>query len=568
MDEINQTTPVQPMPNNPKKPMNKWVALAVFVLVLGAAAAGAYYLKTQTIKPPATPTPSPQSPNSSPKVLSVNWSAPQKTTLKITVDTAVSQGNVYYKVGTVTSDPYAGKSIYVGVVNGCGGPCGYFLVRLIDAGDSKHSLTILKNLSSPLDNFEPSVFDINQFVIDNDSVIPELTSPLTLKVNDKTTLTKAPPLAFQTPYTVFDSKNLKLVYQDAKIGNVYTTPENTPSVSGIFSLNGFYAEAPDHNTWIYEYKVPFVGDDSKPDITWDNGQRNTAEYVYAPKTGCGASVYADVASNYPDNLTLNDLKAVGKNSLGDTIYEYKDSNATYLKNTYEVNYNPYDYEASKPAAKKSYDQFIASHPVFFWVDPFKRIIRFTNNEFQPLAECGKPVIYLYPQKTENVSVKLDPTGGFSYTEPVYNSGWNVVAKPNGELTNLADGKTYPYLFWEGRSKDIYKTPDKGFVVAQANVHSFLVEKLAKLGLNQKESADFIEYWEPYMQGSPYYFVTFMGNQVMDQIAPLKVSPKPDTVIRVLMDFSPLEKPIVTQSYEIRTPIRHGFTVVEWGGVKR
>jgi hypothetical protein len=35
-----------------------------------------------------------------------------------------------------------------------------------------------------------------------------------------------------------------------------------------------------------------------------------------------------------------------------------------------------------------------------------------------------------------------------------------------------------------------------------------------------------------------------------------------------MDFTPLEKPIKAKGYEIKTPERKGFTVVEWGGVLR
>jgi hypothetical protein len=143
----------------------------------------------------------------------------------------------------------------------------------------------------------------------------------------------------------------------------------------------------------------------------------------------------------------------------------------------------------------------------------------------------------------------------------------VIAKPTGELLNLADKKIYPYLFWEGRG-GIYQTPEKGWVIAQKDVHSFLVEKLKALGLNTKESADFMEFWEPKMQGSPYYFVTFMGNNAMNQIAPLNVTPAPDTVIRILMDFQPLNKKISVQGFDIRTPERKGFTVVEWGGVLR
>ncbi|MBU4348141.1 hypothetical protein KJ671_01375 [Patescibacteria group bacterium] len=55
---------------------------------------------------------------------------------------------------------------------------------------------------------------------------------------------------------------------------------------------------------------------------------------------------------------------------------------------------------------------------------------------------------------------------------------------------------------------------------------------------------------------------------MEQIAPLDINPKPDTVIRVLMDFSPLDKMADFEGFEIKTPERKGFTVVEWGGVLR
>ncbi len=55
---------------------------------------------------------------------------------------------------------------------------------------------------------------------------------------------------------------------------------------------------------------------------------------------------------------------------------------------------------------------------------------------------------------------------------------------------------------------------------------------------------------------------------MDELAPLTITPKPDTIIRLLMDFKPLQKPISVEGYNIKTPERKGFTVVEWGGVLR
>ena len=195
------------------------------------------------------------------------------------------------------------------------------------------------------------------------------------------------------------------------------------------------------------------------------------------------------------------------------------------------------------------------------------LIKFQKSEFLPVAECGKPVIYLYPEQTTKISVNISPKGGFTKTEPEYGNGWNVLATPNGQLTDISTGIIYPYLFWEGRG-GIYTTPTRGFVVAEKDVHNFLVEKLTKLGLNQNEQKDFIEFWEPRMTGAPYFFVTFLGNRSMDEIAPLTISPKPDSVIRILMDFTPLQEPISVEGYDIKTPTREGFTVVEWGGVLR
>lgn len=153
------------------------------------------------------------------------------------------------------------------------------------------------------------------------------------------------------------------------------------------------------------------------------------------------------------------------------------------------------------------------------------------------------------------------------TDPEYRSGWEVEADPMSNLKDLFTGRMYPYLFWEGYG-GLYRDPEKGFVVKAEDVHGFLIEKLAKLGLNQKETADFMEFWEPRMTGSPYFFVSFWGNSEMDKLAPLEVTPSPDTIIRVLMDFRPLAKPIQVEGYSIRTPERKGFTVVEWGGVLR
>lgn len=296
------------------------------------------------------------------------------------------------------------------------------------------------------------------------------------------------------------------------------------------------------------------------DITWLNDEKNIFEYT-SPVGSCG--VYGCYASSGFIE-SENQLKVTGITSTGDNIYELKDDIITGTGDqkvgVLESKYKLYGMRQDTV----EFSEFLNEHPLIFWKDPFGNYIQFENAKFQPAVECGKPVIYLYPEKETDVLVYVEPSGGFSFTEPVYDNGWKVKASPDGKIYNYSDKKEYPYLFWEGRGNN-YAMPEKGFVVKRENVERFLKEKLAKLGLVEKEYNEFIDFWLPKMQDKNYYFITFMPKEEFDGIAPLSVFPKPDTVIRVFMDFKGLDKPIKVTEPVIETPERVGFTVVEWGG---
>lgn len=179
------------------------------------------------------------------------------------------------------------------------------------------------------------------------------------------------------------------------------------------------------------------------------------------------------------------------------------------------------------------------------------------------AVTEKPVIYLYPETETEVTVKLDFKGRLYCTYPAYHNGWHVLASPDGTLKNLADGREYAYLFWDGYGDQIYDM-SQGFVVKGEDTAVFLQDILAKIGLTEKEANEFIVYWLPRMQKNPYNLITFQHEAYTD-IAPLEISPKPDSVLRVFMVFQPLETPIEVQTPEIIPFERVGFTVVEWGG---
>jgi hypothetical protein len=139
---------------------------------------------------------------------------------------------------------------------------------------------------------------------------------------------------------------------------------------------------------------------------------------------------------------------------------------------------------------------------------------------------GKPVIYLYPKKTQDVTVRLNFMGRLSHTDPAYNGGWHVTAEPDGTLTNLADGSKHDFLFWDGTSDFREWDFHEGFVVKGDEAKIFLLEKLPAMGLTPRETNDFIAYWAPRLSCSEYNLVTFSTAQYQ-AIAPLDITPAPN-----------------------------------------
>ena len=178
----------------------------------------------------------------------------------------------------------------------------------------------------------------------------------------------------------------------------------------------------------------------------------------------------------------------------------------------------------------------------------------------------KPIIYLYPKETTKVSITLGKPQLLTSTYPKYHNGWQVIAEPNGTLHNLDSTRDYYGLYWEGSGNHTSLQKD-GFIVSGTETEKFLEEKLALLGLTDREANEFIIYWLPKLEKSPYNYIRFETKSEIDNYMPLTVTPKPDSVIRIIMDYQPLDQPIEILPQQLTTPERHGFTVVEWGGTK-
>jgi hypothetical protein len=493
-----------------------------------------------------------------------------------------SGGVKYVKSGEIKKGRHKGYDFIVVSSNVADGPFGRSIFRILK---KDNNIIFLFNEAYGISQYMHDTIEkaftngLYDRAFNNKITVEELDYPKELKGENKRQRFEK----IQYINAFFTDDKLKKVFVDDKYGQVWMTDQERAidgkvtkfelnsyvdyygekAYEDVFDRGGFYLKSPDGTVVAYKLKLDIFDVQERVgilDVIWNNGEKNNVQYEENP-SGCGGGKYV-----YDETLEVNvkdDLVSVGKTSQGDSIYGYKDTSSEGFKKLYDE-----IYWVENGGKKKAPKEFLKDHPKVFWIDPFGRVLAFYNTTFISPAECGKPVIYLYPEKPMNVSVKVTLGNGLSFTEPEYGTGWNVYSDTKSNLTNLSDGKKYPYLFWEGSGDVYYQTPEYGFVVLADELDEFFNSKLAKLGLIEKEIADFKEFWVPKMQESqkPYYFVTFLSQQYINQLAPLSIDPKPDTIIRVLMDYRGLDSFYNVPELRIKTPERIGFTAVEWGGM--
>jgi TonB-dependent SusC/RagA subfamily outer membrane receptor len=179
----------------------------------------------------------------------------------------------------------------------------------------------------------------------------------------------------------------------------------------------------------------------------------------------------------------------------------------------------------------------------------------------------KPVIYLYPTKKTEIELSINFDGKMLTTFPKLEKSWEVTAYENGQIFDKKTNRFYNSLFWDGEisfpvSHYQYKT---GFVVEREKLTSFLIEKLELMGLNTTETNDFVQYWLPILEKNKYTFIHFLVNEEYTVFSTNNVNPKPDTSIRIFMEFTGVDEPISIAPQQLPSTERNGFTLVEWGG---
>lgn len=194
-------------------------------------------------------------------------------------------------------------------------------------------------------------------------------------------------------------------------------------------------------------------------------------------------------------------------------------------------------------------------------------ISLKENPINQKIYLDKPVIYLYPTEKTEITLTLDFKGKLLTTFPKYVENWNVIADSNGQLFDTKTKRNYSSLFWDGAisfEPEHYQY-ESGFVVEKENLTDFLIEKLEHIGLNTTETNEFVQFWLPILERNNYNFIHFLVNDACNEVSINKVNPKPETSIRVYMEFYGLDEFTTIKEQVLTKTERKGFTLVEWGG---
>ncbi len=300
-------------------------------------------------------------------------------------------------------------------------------------------------------------------------------------------------------------------------------------------------------------------------IIWDDGSSNTVDYTSASR-GCGIGSNLEIAKFGKEAFVQ-----IGKSKGGQIIYGFADQNNSLLAKHYSeykqdsdsissADWGP-DYDKSNFGL--SLADYIKRRPLYIVEDGSGRMLVFSRGDMVLRGGCAKPVVYLYPTSATLVDVLVD--ADVTVSDPLYNDGWKgVLAQPNGQLTYSS--QQYDSLFWEGFARREYPEIKQGFVVKRQDTIKTMYSHLSKLGLNQKESDDFVDFWISKVPDTPYVRLSWLGTADMNKLAPLYISPVPDTLIRVFLDMEGLNGPVYIQPQVLTALSRQGFTAVEWGGL--
>lgn len=279
-------------------------------------------------------------------------------------------------------------------------------------------------------------------------------------------------------------------------------------------------------------------------------------------TGDVKAVYKDIYVSLEDNiLYIKDYNGQ-KYKMLDWKKEY------YFHSMISGYYNANDLSNEQEKAAGYYfiietgKNDMSASGVEYYFNPKTKEIK--SWELSEIGGYAKPILYLYPEAETEVTVNFEHEEKLTTTYPKFKDEWKVTAKPNGDLYD-ENGKYYYGLYWE---EDLNHQVDfsTGFYVTKDDAIDFLEEKLATIGLKDKEKNEFIMYWLPILEKNGQSLVYFELTEERDTYNKLQISPNPDSLLRIAIHVKKVNDKVNIKEEKLPTFNRIGFTAVEWGGV--
>ena len=457
----------------------------------------------------------------------------------------------YYEVGA-----RAGNRIVMST--SCGMGCDSRLFEVAPSG----TVTFISRPDSQAtyntDEEQYDQFITASVVINKTQTYDSLSIPRSLPIDDTYNATK-PSYNSLGEFITADNedKDAKLTDKKTYGQSKVIESERSYTDTGLTSI-GYAVKLP-INTYVWMTIQPTTLDLNG--YQWNSGY-SVNDKIKAIARGCGG---ANASLTRSDALKAADVRAVGKNPDGVDVYELADANNSLLTKAYDEFKQYVKTDDSVPYHDISKEEFVKEHGLVIVKDKYGQYLVYVREQLSPAYGCAKPVVYLYPTTTTSVNVQVG--ADVKVSDPLYPvaTGWqNVLAQPNGQLTY--HGQQYDSLFWEGPGYGQYPAVVSGTVVKRSDAVSTIRLQLAQQGLNQREIDDFVEYWQDKLPNKPYVRLTWFTTAQLNQLAPLHITPKPATVIRVFLDFAGLDAPINIPTQQLTAIPRQGFTVVEWGGL--
>ncbi len=464
-----------------------------------------------------------------------------------------------WETGKFIAGTYEGQRL-VSAQFSCDGPCPGTINRFAVSEDGKWTLL------EPYSNYSEDLSYIPLAAIDTTIKIEELEAPTSIDFAENAEVNLQENAAFFT-----------LIQED------FVPEKLSLEIEGfdyLFKMGGcIYGVKPDGVAAKYGVAPLELADASQSDygfrikktttLTLNDGEKISGEFS-AEAGGCGIGMTRCLALIEANSGEKSKLVKIGMFGASEaymfTTVEAEPSEDDMLMSAVRNAYTSYAMAAQYSDKEVMTEEEFFSGANVFLIPAGDEYLIIRDAEFEPAAECGKPVIYLYPSKDTVVNVKVG-IEKFTVTEPEYGAnGWTVLAKPNGDL--LMNGLIYPYLFWEGQSSKKFTLAD-GWTLKRSEVTSVLPRVLQDMGLNASETADFMEFWAPHLAAvsAPYIEFSFVPQKTFDMIAPLTITPAPDSILRIFMYYrGAYAAGLPVPDYV--TPARGEFSVVEWGGSLR